>query len=72
MLAMSLRALGGLDHTLAIDRAVLSALCAPELCANEIQAFLIRKESAHVYRLCSVAVLFAKFLLMGVHKQGYL
>lgn len=68
MLAMSLLALGGPDHTL---ESVLSALFAPELSANEIQAFLMRKESAHVYKLCcSVALLFAKLPLVGVHKQS--
>lgn len=68
MLAMSLLALGGLDHTL---ESVSSALFAPELSANEIQAFLMREESAHVYKLCcSVALLFAKLPLMEVHKQS--
>lgn len=46
-------------------RAVLSASFAPELSANEIQAFIFRKETARVYRLCCpVASLFAKLLLM--------
>lgn len=31
---------------------MLSALFAPELGANELQAFLIGKESARVYNLC--------------------
>lgn len=47
-----------------INRAVLLALFAPELSANRIQMFLIRKESALVYNLCcSVAEPLAKLFL---------
>lgn len=43
----------------------------PELSANEIQAFLIRQQSALVYSLCCpVAWPFAKPLLTGVRKQS--
>lgn len=65
--ASVLLTVGGSDSEL---ESVLLALFAPELSASEIQAFLMREESAHVYTLCRpVASLFAKPLFMGVHKH---